>query len=226
MSSSQRQSFHFATQHQQQQSSPPPTPQSHFQFQFHNQQTTPLTPPASNTKQSTYAHRYTTQTANPLSSIRRTTGTSPAARAQRRNLFLNKIKEDRDAGRFEARGEQLVLMEDVKEERQWRESMGRRAERIMRGFGIDGDVDGEGDLGLTEDETVQLDEFLSQEQEMEMADMELLHSLEQEQQQQQQQRQWQQNGETNSFSDEEYDDIFMDLPDPALQDQGMDMSSG
>lgn len=117
-------------------------------------------------------------------------------------------------------------MEDVKEERQWRESMGRRAERIMRGFGIDGDVDGERDLGLTEDETVQLDEFLSQEQEMEMADMELLHSLEQEQQQQQQQRQWQQNGETNSFSDEEYDDIFMDLPDPALQDQGMDMSSG
>jgi len=58
-----------------------------------------------------------------------------------------------------------------------------------------------------------------------MAEMELLHSLEQEQHQQQQ-RQWQQNGETNSFSDEEYDDIFMELPDPASQDQGMDMSSG
>lgn len=69
------------------------------------------------------------------------------------------------------------------------------------------------------DETAQLDEFLSQEQEMEMADMELLHSLEQEQQQQQL------NG-ANSFSDEEYDDIFMDLPEPNLQDQGMDMSSG
>jgi len=41
-------------------------------------------------------------------------------------------------------------MEDVKEERQWRESMGRRAERIMREFGIDGDVDGDGVLGLTE----------------------------------------------------------------------------
>jgi hypothetical protein len=66
---------------------------------------------------------------------------------------------------------------------------------------------------------------LSQEQEQEMAEMELLHSLEQEQHQQQQ-RQWQQNGETNSFSDEEYDDIFMELPDPASQDQGMDMSSG
>jgi len=66
---------------------------------------------------------------------------------------------------------------------------------------------------------------LLQEQEQEMAEMELLHSLEQEQHQQQQ-RQWQQNGETNSFSDEEYDDIFMELPDPASQDQGMDMSSG
>lgn len=41
-------------------------------------------------------------------------------------------------------------MEDVKEERQWRESMGRRAERIMREFGIDGDVDGDEVLGLTE----------------------------------------------------------------------------
>lgn len=158
MSSSQPQFFNFATQqHQHQQSSPPPTPQSHFQFQFQfqNQQTTPLTPPASDTKQSTYAHRYTTQTANPFSSVptsRRTTGTSPAARAQRRNLFLNRIRKDRDAGRFEARGEQLVLMEDVKEERQWRESMGRRAERIMREFGIDGDGDGdaEGIVGLTE----------------------------------------------------------------------------
>ena len=60
---------------------------------------------------------------------------------------------------------------------------------------------------------------------MEMADMELLHSLEHEQQQQQQQQR-QLNGGTNSFSDEEYDDIFMDLPEPSLQDQGMDMSSG
>lgn len=30
-------------------------------------------------------------------------------------------------------------MEDVAEERKWRESMGRRAERIMRGFGIEED---------------------------------------------------------------------------------------
>lgn len=50
---------------------------------------------------------------------------------------MNRIKQDRDAGRFEARGEQFVLMEDVAEERRRREAMERRAERIMRGFGIE-----------------------------------------------------------------------------------------
>lgn len=61
---------------------------------------------------------------------------------------------------------------------------------------------------------------------MEMADLELLQSSEQEQMQQQQHHH-QQNGDVNSsFSDEEYDDIFLDLPDPLPQDQGMDMSSG
>lgn len=68
--------------------------------------------------------------------------TSPEARAHRRTLFLNRIKQDRDAGRFEARGEQLVLMEDVAEERRRRESMARRAERIMAGFGIDEEEQG------------------------------------------------------------------------------------
>lgn len=75
--------------------------------------------------------------------------TSPEARAHRRTLFLNRIKQDRDAGRFEARGEQLVLMEDVAEERRRRESMARRAERIMAGFGIDEEEQGrEWDEGM------------------------------------------------------------------------------
>lgn len=52
-------------------------------------------------------------------------------------LFLNRIKQDRDAGRFEARGEQFVLMEDMAEEKRRREAMERRAERIMTGFGIE-----------------------------------------------------------------------------------------
>lgn len=104
------------------------------------------------TGSSYYATRYTNTIANPLASRRagNTAGagaagtgrgkggaTSPEARANRRTLFLNRIKQDRDAGRFEARGEQFVLMEDVAEERRRREAMERRAERIMRGFGIE-----------------------------------------------------------------------------------------
>lgn len=38
-------------------------------------------------------------------------------------------------------------MEDAAEEKKWRESMGRRAERYMRGFGIEDDIDNENDNG-------------------------------------------------------------------------------
>lgn len=133
------------------------TPQHHHQHQYNqcpasSQPSTSTTPP----NRTNYAQRYATTIANPLSSVispntpitttnnysnatratRTSGGTSPTARAHRRTLFLNRIKQDRDAGRFEARGEQLVLMEDAAEEKRRRESMGRRAERIMKGFGI------------------------------------------------------------------------------------------
>lgn len=36
-------------------------------------------------------------------------------------------------------------MEDAAEEKKWRESMARRAERYMRGFGIEDDIDNEND---------------------------------------------------------------------------------
>ena len=36
-----------------------------------------------------------------------------------------------------------MLMEDVAEEKKWRESMGRRAERYMRGFGIEDEINNE-----------------------------------------------------------------------------------
>lgn len=91
-------------------------------------------------------------------------------------------------------------MEDVAEERRRRESMARRAERIMRGFGIDEEEQGrEWDEGMLSfsflffgccrianesiDTAAQLDEFLSQEQELEAAEMERLEMLEIEQQQ-------------------------------------------
>lgn len=131
-----------------------PSPQHQQQQQQHPTSTTTSTStpttPANNTKATPYAQRYAATIANPLNTARRSGsvrsgGTSPTARATRRNLFLNRIKEDRDAGRFEARGEQLVLMEDAAEEKKWRESMARRAKRYMRGFGIEDDIDNEND---------------------------------------------------------------------------------
>lgn len=53
-----------------------------------------------------------------------------------------------------------------------------------------------------------------------MAEMQLLETVEAEQQLQQQQQQ------DGSFSDDDYDDIFMDLAEQVPQSQGMDMSSG
>lgn len=73
------------------------------------------------------------------------------------------------------------------------------------------------------DTAAQLDEFLSQEQELEAAEMERLEMLEIEQQQQGQNR----SVAAGSYSDDdEYDDIFMDLAGPIAQSQGMDLSSG
>ena len=48
----------------------------------------------------------------------------------------------------------------------------------------------------------------------------------QQQQQQQQAMLQQQQQQDGSFSDDDYDDIFMDLAEQVPQSQGMDMSSG
>lgn len=74
------------------------------------------------------------------------------------------------------------------------------------------------------DTAAQLDEFISQEQKLEVAEMERLEMLEIEQQQRGQDPSM----DVGSYSDDddEYDDIFMDLAVPIPQSQGMDISSG
>ena len=74
------------------------------------------------------------------------------------------------------------------------------------------------------DTAAQLDEFISQEQELEVAEMERLEMLEIDQQQQGEDPSM----DVGSYSDDddEYDDIFMDLAVPIPQSQGMDISSG
>ncbi|OOF99779.1 hypothetical protein ASPCADRAFT_203587 [Aspergillus carbonarius ITEM 5010] len=172
--------------------SPSPTPHHHHQ-------------------PSSYAHRYASTISNPMTKHMMTSA-SPSAR---RNLFLNRVKRARDKGRFENRGEQLVLMEHVAEEKQWGEVMRRRAERLG-GIGEDEDeeydVGGEMDSSIPDDmDAHALDEYL-QEQAADMERLEYLNDM--------YQGQYPQQSDTSSgggagagasFSDEEYDDLFMDL---------------
>ncbi|RHZ44623.1 uncharacterized protein CDV56_103769 [Aspergillus thermomutatus] len=166
----------------------------------------------------TYAQRYATLS-NPLNNASRTysTSTSPSARTTRRTIFLNRVKADRDAERFENRGEQLMMMEHVAEQKHWGELMRRRADGLMQAYQLNEDA-GEDMDGIDDTDVRALDEYVSEEQAMETALLETVHVP---------------SGNTGgthdasfSFSDEEYEDIFMDLADQGPQSQDMDMSSG
>lgn len=113
-----------------------------------------------------------------------------------------------------------MRLEHDAERRVWGEEMGRTAEGIMRGMDIDMEGEGFGsdeyDGGREGDEEERaLEEFISQE-EAETMDMEMgLHEKNRDQEERQTR------SDFGSFSDDEYDHLFMDLAG-----QGMDMSSG
>ncbi|RAK76243.1 uncharacterized protein BO72DRAFT_449028 [Aspergillus fijiensis CBS 313.89] len=202
-----------------------------FSFDPDNTKETTTSPIASSTNNpSRFATRYAAQIANPLAnaaarSTRPYTGTSasPAARTTRRNAFLNRVKRDRADGRFENRGEQLVLLEHVAEQKRWGEAM-RRSAVSEFGLGLD---------GLVEEEEVERDD----EGESEGAEMDALdhYLLEQERgafaaEEMGVERRYDAPGSgSGSFSDEDYDDIFMDLVggtgmEEFAHSQEMDMS--
>ncbi|KAL4754016.1 hypothetical protein BDW72DRAFT_190442 [Aspergillus terricola var. indicus] len=186
-----------------------------------NANTNDITSP---TPSSTYANRYRKTISNPLfaHSTKRTytSSASPRARSVRRNAFLNRVKQGRDNGRVGPRAEQLAYMEDIAEQKEWAESMKRRAEEIQAKYGL-GIEDWEGedeyerlDAGVADEAANRaLDEYIEQERAMEMALLEgadgdndvrsaghlpdgTRHRT---------------NDAASSFSDEEYDNIFMDL---------------
>ncbi|KAL5002383.1 hypothetical protein BDV10DRAFT_119817 [Aspergillus recurvatus] len=186
------------------------------------------------TPSSNYATRYKNTISNPLfahsTKCTYISSTSPRARSVRRNAFLNRVKQDRDNGRVEARAEQLAYMEDIAEQKEWAESMKRRADEIQARYGL-GIEEGEGEdeyehLDAVDEAEIQaLDEYLEQERAMEMALLKAMdadsavgvtghlpdgtgHSA---------------NDAASSFSDEEYDNIFMDLVDHSPPED-MDMS--
>ncbi|KAJ6093253.1 hypothetical protein N7486_008542 [Penicillium sp. IBT 16267x] len=154
------------------------------------------TSPSPSTRATKFSDRYATRVANPMKS------TTSLARSKTRKMFMNRVRSERDEGRFEARGEQMMHADYLADKRKWEESMARDMDVLP----MQGDM--EEDHMLPDDDTRAFDDFVSQEEAMEMA---------------MQQSGDQQNG---SFSDDEYDDIFMTLPEPALsyESQDMDMS--
>ncbi|KAJ5692813.1 hypothetical protein N7462_002236 [Penicillium macrosclerotiorum] len=194
------------------QSAPPPQRQHQQPVSFfassplHNQSPAPMSPasPSPSTRPR-YADRYVSEIANPMKT------TTSLARSKTRKMFLNRIRQDRDTGRFEARGEQMMMAEHLADKRRWEECMAREADGAMHGV----DADLEEDNMLPDEADVRaLDEYVLQEQAMEMAMQENLGSGSN--------AHHQQPTEPNvSFSDEDYDDIFMGLSDT---NQDMDMS--
>lgn len=59
-------------------------------------------------------------------------------------MFLNRVKNERDAGRFEARGEQMMMAEYLADRRRWEESMARDVDGVLRG--VEGDIEDDGML--------------------------------------------------------------------------------
>ena len=142
-------------------------------------------------------------------------------------MYLNRIRRDRQDGRFEERGEQIMRMEYVAERQKWDERMKRDADRLFA-VDLDAVVDDEGDgLAFSADVDADadadadmraLDEYISAEQAVDSRVQDQHQSLDQG------------SGQSRylddgaSYSDEEYEDIFMDLPDPVQRDPGPDLN--
>ncbi|KAJ6166847.1 hypothetical protein N7470_002294 [Penicillium chermesinum] len=145
-----------------------------------------------------YADRFAAQIANPMKS------SASLARSKTRKMFLNRVKDERDSSRFEARGEQMMRLDYLAEKRRWEESMARDMD-VVRDVDIE-----EGGMIPDEADLRALDEYTSQEQAMENAILETMG-----------------HAETNSsFGDDEYDDLFMALQNQqgTGQSQDIDMS--
>ncbi|KAJ5918497.1 hypothetical protein N7466_010489 [Penicillium verhagenii] len=155
------------------------------------------TSPSPSTRSTKFADRYAAQVANPMK------GSAALARSKTRKMFMNRVRNERDEGRFEARGEQMMHADYLADKRKWEAAMARD---------LDGSIQAEAeeDDMLPDEDTRAFDEYVSQQEAMEMA--------------------LNQTGDQQncSFSDDEYDDIFMSLPEHALSHdnecQDMDMS--
>ena len=83
--------------------------------------TNPMSPtsPSPSTRSNKFADRYAANVANPMKS------STSLVRSKTRKMFLNRVRNERDEGRFEARGEQMMRADYLADKRRWEESMVR-----------------------------------------------------------------------------------------------------
>ncbi|KAJ5749183.1 uncharacterized protein N7511_010879 [Penicillium nucicola] len=197
---------------------PRSTSNNPFSFTTNTNTNTPTSPTTPTRPKPKFEARYNDTIANPLKNA------PSLARSKTRKMFLNRVRNERDSGRFEARGEQMMRMECLADRRRWEESMAADGE-VMAGF--DGEFEGMGEDDMLPDSSVEmdeLDEFILQEEALEMALRETQGAPV--------------SGRVGAlrggdggripFSDDEYDDIFMGLSDSQFEGgnggQDMDMS--
>ncbi|KAH8692695.1 hypothetical protein BGW36DRAFT_362245 [Talaromyces proteolyticus] len=128
--------------------------------------------PTSSEKESTYEQRFKSGSSNrPFAKIFGSpssgSSSSTAHASKQRTVFLNKVKRDRDNARFNARGESIMMMEHISEQKQWQERMRREADMIFQQYHLDEGELSDEDLQMAVDsEQDVLEQILSHEDEM------------------------------------------------------------
>jgi hypothetical protein len=164
-------------------------------------------------KQSTFEARFRKSggSNNPFTKIFGSSASSSSSDSngnatKHRQLFLNKVKQNRDNARFNSRGETLMMMEYHSEQQSWDERMRRRADNIYQQDYLLEDEEEEEEQEIPDngngnyhDESA-LAQFLMQEEEQDRYVLSPTKSV---------------RSDRSSFcgDDGDYDDIFMELVD-------------
>ncbi|GAM39271.1 hypothetical protein TCE0_034r10682 [Talaromyces pinophilus] len=144
---------------------------------------------------------------------------STSTSSKHRQLFLNRVKQNRDDARFGSRGESLLMMEYHSEQQSWDEQMRRRADTLSQQYHIeDGKILDEEYINDYEDNDMMLDpeqsaleEFIMQEEDIDLSLVENVPNGEAHMRSPA--KSVRSDGSIFGGDDGDYDDIFMDLVD-------------
>jgi hypothetical protein len=187
-----------------------------------------ITPP---NRRSTYEERfkksggssnaYTRMFGSPSSASGNTPNNSTSTSSKHRQLFLNRVKQNRDDARFGSRGESLMMMEYHSEQQSWDERMRRRADTLSQQYHIeDGEILNEeysnddyedNEVMMLDPEQSALEEFIMQEEGVDPALVENLPNGDNHMQSSA--NSVRSDGSIFGGDDGDYDDIFMELVD-------------